>query len=375
MTMRNRMEILLAIVAIGSAVGAGPRMGAHATEPKVPIIYFTDLFHPAVDPDDHFDLATLFALKEFDVRAIILDNHADRPDKDQGNAGGRPALEQMMHITGRRVPWAIGLNGKLQTRDDKAFGGDAKWQGGIELMLSVLRKSREKVVIKLTSGCDFAAAFNREPELIKAKVKAVYLHAGNGPGGRQWEFNAQIDPVAYERVFESGVPVYWCPCFGRNGYQTHFVVPDQSTIFQRCAEPVQRFFAYAFAKSQDDPIAFLKNGSTALPKGRREMWSTPTLAHAAGREIYRRGDQYVLLTPADAVRAGLADKKMRLFEFVPARVTPTRSEGDATAAPGSLNVELNPPRPNVALFHQINREDYPRVMISCLENLLGELGR
>ena len=39
-------------------------------EPKrrVPLVCGTDLFHPHDDPDDHFDLATVFAIQEFDVR-------------------------------------------------------------------------------------------------------------------------------------------------------------------------------------------------------------------------------------------------------------------------------------------------------------------
>jgi hypothetical protein len=47
--------------------------GTSAAE-KVPILYSTDLYHPHADPDDHYDLATLFALAEFDIRGIILDN-------------------------------------------------------------------------------------------------------------------------------------------------------------------------------------------------------------------------------------------------------------------------------------------------------------
>ena len=59
-----------------------------ARKPKIPIIHSTDLFHPHVDPDDHFDLATLFAVKEFDIKGIVLDNHGS--DQMTG-AAGRPS--------------------------------------------------------------------------------------------------------------------------------------------------------------------------------------------------------------------------------------------------------------------------------------------
>ena len=73
-------------------------VGSQAAEPKSPILHSTDLFHPHGDPDDHYDLACLFALKEFDIKAIVLDlgeHQATRP--------GRPPVEQMMYITGRNV--------------------------------------------------------------------------------------------------------------------------------------------------------------------------------------------------------------------------------------------------------------------------------
>ncbi len=62
---------------------------------KVPYIYCSDLFHPAMDPDDHFDLAAVFRLKELDVKAVILDGHIDRPGQDQ-LTGGLP----------ERRPWS-----------------------------------------------------------------------------------------------------------------------------------------------------------------------------------------------------------------------------------------------------------------------------
>ena len=53
-----------------------------------PIIHQTDLFHPHGDPDDHFDLATVFALaaqQRLDLRGIVID---DPPPRRRGD----PAL-------------------------------------------------------------------------------------------------------------------------------------------------------------------------------------------------------------------------------------------------------------------------------------------
>jgi|GEM_PF-4335483 len=38
---------------------------ADAAEPRVPIIYSTDLYHPPTDPDDHFDTAVDSIAKVF----------------------------------------------------------------------------------------------------------------------------------------------------------------------------------------------------------------------------------------------------------------------------------------------------------------------
>ena len=198
---------------------------AQAARQPVPIIYSTDLCHPYDDPDDHFDLACVFALPEFDIRGIVLDlgeHQATRP--------GWPALKQMMQITERKIPCALGLSRRLTSPEDAATDEPDSDQGGIRLILDQLRSSREKVLIHTAGSCrDVAAAFNREPELFRQKVQAISIQAGNGPGGVQAEYNVSIGPLSYLRLLQSGLPIYWCPCFGKSGYQT-FYEADQAAV-------------------------------------------------------------------------------------------------------------------------------------------------
>ena len=157
---------------------------------RIPVIYSTDLLHPHDDPDDHYDLATLFALPELDVRGIVLDL-----GERQQQRMGRPPVEQILHLAGRRVPYVMGINRPLSTRDDRAADVPQEFQGGIELILSTLRESKEKVVLFTTGSLrDVAAAFNREPELLRAKVRALYFNAGNGPGGRARRVECEAGP-------------------------------------------------------------------------------------------------------------------------------------------------------------------------------------
>lgn len=290
---------------------------ARAAEPRIPVIHSTDLFHPHADPDDHYDLATAFAVDEFDLKAVILDM-----GEQQSKRSGARAVRQMNRITGREVPHAIGLSRRFRTRTDTGLDEPEEFQAGVKLILSVLRDSPEKVVITTTGSCrDVAAAFNRRPELLREKVRAVYFNIGSGPNEPQREYNVGCDPLAYLRMFETGLPLYWCPCFGNDGYQTLFRV-DQKEVVGACGLAVQNYFVYCLTRSKEDPIAFLTSGPHPLPTGGRNMWCTAPMLHAAGRKIYRRGqDDFVALRPEVARQQGLADRGIEVFRFVPIRVT------------------------------------------------------
>jgi len=309
------------ILHVAPAQAAAP--SARAAGPRLPIIHSTDLFHPHTDPDDHYDLACLFALAEFDVRGLILDL-----GETQAKRSGRPPVEQMLQISGRQCPVAVGLSRGLRTPADPALDEAAEFQAGVRLILDVLRQSPEPVILHTAGSCrDVAAAFNREPELLRERVRAVYLNIGRGPNEPQDECNVAYDPIAFRRLLQSGLPIYWCPCFGKDGFETLYTA-DQTVVVGACAPPVQNFFVYCLTKSAAPPLAFLAGGPHPLPTGERAMWCTAPLLHAAGRGIYQRGpDDFVALPPDAAREAGLADRAVEAFRFVPIRV-----HGDAVQA-------------------------------------------
>jgi hypothetical protein len=288
----------------------------------------------------------------------------------QAQRPGTPAVEQMMQVAGRKCPCAIGLSRPLRERTDKALDEPSKFQGGVDLILAVLRKSTAKVVIHTAGSCrDVAAAFNREPALFKEKVRAVYFNIGRGPNESQQECNVGYDPKSYLRMFESGLPIYWCPCFGKDGFETLYDF-DQTAVVGACAQPVQNYFVYCLTKSQENPLAFLRSGPHALPKGNRAMWCTAPMLHAAGRKVYQRGpDDFVALSPAEAEAAGLSSKVVDAFGFAPmsARL------GEEGAAAG-LRVDLHPAKANGFVFRSTDPR-YKQIMASCLKNLLVGLGR
>ena len=57
----------------GQTVASAAPGAATAATVRVPVILSTDLMHPHDDPDDHFDLATLYAMPEMDIKGVVLD--------------------------------------------------------------------------------------------------------------------------------------------------------------------------------------------------------------------------------------------------------------------------------------------------------------
>ena len=362
--------LLVATLAIGNSIG-------HASE-KIPLLYSTDLHHPHMDPDDHFDLATLFSLAEFDVQGIVLDCGAH-----QLKAPGAIPVRQMLHLTGRQVPTAVGLGQPLRSASDDALDQDQQFQQGVQLILDVLRRSGQKVTLFTTGSVrDVAAAFNREPELLRSKIARLYINIGNMPKGQdtlEREYNVNLDRQAFVGILQSGLPVYWCPCFdggvrerGRHGTFWKF---EQRQVLETAPAQLQNWFIYALTKPPGvDPIAFLKMPQDSASRAKvwpmsRNMWCTAPFLHAAGRQIYARSDSdFVALRPEQAARPGGNGRGVDVFTFVPTRVAATTDKERAVR----VSIDTAAREPNGFLF-QVNSPDYDKILASCLKNLLMDL--
>ncbi len=294
----------------------------------VPVIYSTDLYHPHDDPDDHYDLATLHALPELDVKGVIIDMAnigQKRSYQKDGKKPGLVALEQMKHLTGRSLRCVTGLEHALKSVDDPGTDQPEASQGGVNLILSVLRESEEKVCIfTVGSLVDVAAAYNRQPDLLREKVRALYINAGTGPDGFQEEWNVRLDQKAYQRILLSDLPIEWYPCFGREGYFTYFVV-NQPTILGPAPAPLRAFFAYALNRSTAPPIPFLA-GDYPPPKGPRNMWCTPSFVDLAGRKIYKTEKGYEALPEPPAPGAA----PVNCYQMQPVTLTLEKAPAHST---------------------------------------------
>lgn len=278
---------------------------AVAAEPehRVPVIYCTDLFHPHDDPDDHFDLATLYAMPELDLQGIVLDQ-----GKKQLEKPGRIPVSQLNQITGRKVPAAIGLAEPLRSPQDKALEQPGQFQQGVELILATLRKSTDPVRIATVGSVrDVVAAFNREPVLFRMKVAMVLAFIGEASDPKYREYNVELDPQAYIGLMRSGLPVYWVPCFDgglwQNKGHASLCRAKQSVLLQGVAPEVLQYFIYALDREKAQPLAFLARPVDATRRvsvfaGQRNLWCAAVLGVMSGRNILLDGSKYTSALPA-----------------------------------------------------------------------------
>jgi hypothetical protein len=267
------------------ACSCGPRTVAEEGKAgSVPILYSTDLYHPHDDPDDHFDLATLFGIPEFGIRGIIIDT-------GPGGAGrpGVVAIRQLMHITGRPVPCTVGLIANLRSLGDGCEQQPAASQDGVGLILKTLRESKTPVTLFTTGSLrDVAAAFNRDPALFRTKAARLYINVGHSGGDVEW--NVKLDPHAFVRMLDSGLPIHWVPCFGADGFESFWQF-RQADVLESAPLAVQNVIVYALTKASPkevDPIEALSRPIAGPTREKiwaetRSMWCTGALLHAAGR--------------------------------------------------------------------------------------------
>jgi hypothetical protein len=213
------------------------------------VIYVTDLYHPYADPDDHFDLAALYALKQIDIRSIIIDYA--KPHKTPG----RIPIEQLNFITNRKIPVYLGLKEKLTLPDDTGES-QSNSQEGCNAILNCLEQSDNKVtIISVGSLRDIAAAYNRNPNLFENKVDKLIIFIGESSNQDFFEYNVRLDKNAYIRVMNNIPNIWWIPCFDGGSWQNNgnasYWSEHRSVLLKGASDPIINYFLYAFTKSTD----------------------------------------------------------------------------------------------------------------------------
>lgn len=274
---------------------------------RIPLIHITDLYHPPQDPDDHFDLATVALLPEFDLRGVILDvtgkflESAPRGYDIPRDPGFVP-VAQLSYLLGRAIPVAAGPLEPLRHPGDTAKDRQIWEQAGIELLLQIVRSASQPVTITMVGSARvLAAAFNRDPALMREKVRCVFLNAGTSAGTHD-EWNVGLDRFAFTDLWKSGLPIHWYPCANEKGahdeghpHGTHWQATHED-LLRGTPQRLQAWFRYALTRDHRGDIirtlAAEGNGADweKILKEKRHLWSTASLIMAAERILARTSE-------------------------------------------------------------------------------------
>ncbi len=382
----RRAFLATAAVALGSAACTTYSGAQEQTSPDraIPMIHVTDLFRPHDDPDDHWDLACVYALAfqgHVDLRGILI----DYPKPERPNDPDVLSVSQMNYLTGKAVPVMVGSPEWIEP-EDAVRPVHASALRGIRALLDMLRRSPEPVVINILGSCrDVAIAGRLEPELFAAKCRAIYLNAGSGTPDKskaaRLEWNVQLDPVAYAAIFDIPCPIYWMPCFEVlrptaaeveqfAGYATFYRF-RQGDVLPHLSQGTRNFFAYMFRHGRsetkhttaedlrpnwlrylvDEPEPQLLDRIDAMD---RNMWCTGGFLHAAGMTV----------TPGGVI-VPLADADEPVFTFDPICVT--------CAADGVTGWQDASTETDRFIFHVRDRQRYAAAMTTAMRSLLSHL--
>jgi hypothetical protein len=352
-----------------------------ASSRPVPMLHLTDLFRPHADPDDHWDLACVYALA-YRGDADILGVLTDYPREDWHVDPDVLAVAQMNYLTGKAVPVMVGSPRSIPPTETAKADSVAALRG-VRALLDLLRRSPRPVVISVLGSCrDIAIAGRLEPDLFAKKCAALYLNAGTGTldpaKATQLEYNVRLDPASYAAIFDLPCPIYWMPCFEEmhpGAHQTAeygtFYRFSQGDVLPQLSQSMQRFFAYVFKhgrleKDRQPPDAirpdwlqYLTGASDAALMTRvealkRNMWCTGGFLHAAGLGVTREGAMVAQAAARDPV-----------FTFDPIRVTCT--------AEGHTTWRADPTSRQRFIFHVRDAARYPAAMTVALTSLLKAL--
>jgi len=297
---------------------------------RIPVIDITDLYLPPQDAGDNFDLIMPYGLPEVDLRAVILDATEEFRQPDallhrawyEDHQGPRDpgfiAVAQLNYIFGRQVPCATGPFSLMRSSEDCMYGVPTFQQQGIELILETLRQSEERVTI-MTQGSvrTLAAAYNRDPALLHAKVERIHLSAGaSSPHYLEW--NVNLDPHAFVCLLRSKLPIALYPCateggpFAYGSHNSFWALPDLRFIAGMHPQ-LRRYLGFAFAHltrmdflramDYDLPDDVMEQVYTTATKAfskdghLHHVWETALWANITNRHLVRRQDSTHRLLP------------------------------------------------------------------------------
>lgn len=171
------------------------------------LLYSTDISVNG-DFDDYFDFAVLCRLNSNRNLTVIVDGN-DSISKQTGveavqnfaKAMGKDSIADSV---------VIGRDENLYDFDDSCCNRE---------LSDFLQQTKTKIdIVTVGSLRDIAALYNHSPDVFRRKVENIYVFAGDAEGTYP-EYNMELDETAFLCIMNSGLNIYWIPCF-QNGLFT-----------------------------------------------------------------------------------------------------------------------------------------------------------
>ena len=289
-----------------------------------PVILNSDLYYPGQDVGDNFDVVTPFALDRINLRGIIFDiTQRFRREADVRAAAREPGfipVTQLNFAFGRNVPCACSPFTPMRSPDDRMEDLPNFQQTGFELFFRLLCESERPVEVISTGSCRLlAAAYNRNPELMRRKIAAIHLSAGaSSDTFREW--NIDLDTLAAYRLLTSDLRINLYPCatadgpFDKGENNTFWSLDKLDFVLEM--EPMLRnYIVFAFLhKNRTDYLSYMENPLPSEDEaafrnyridrwfgsgGCHYIWETSLWQQAAGLALVQQAGEAWRLIPRE----------------------------------------------------------------------------
>ena len=338
------------------------------------VVLTTDLYHRHADPNDHWNLACMFALSHLGyikLAGIMCDD--DRAFANDGSFlhFGDPSVQsvaQLNFITGQAVPVGIGSRRPIKKKEDlDAVLSSGKKISSVTMLLDILERSKTKVDIHMCGSCkDVVIAYRTCPELFEKKCDCIYLNAGTYEKQDPLEYNVSLEPYAFSQIFKIPCNIRWSPCFAALtppiydfAKRANYYLIDQADMVPLMSDAVKKYFNFMFGAVTDiNWLTYLRTPideellSTWCNKPRM-MWSTPGFLFSAGKAVTLDGE----IKDVDAVNEPLY------------RYRPVNVKADDN---GIVQWE-DTKESNICMFENVDTEVYNKAMTNVVKTLISSL--
>ncbi|MER8447869.1 hypothetical protein NKH52_32405 [Mesorhizobium sp. M1066] len=337
------------------------------------LLHQTDLFRPYIDPDDHWDLACVYALAasgQLELGGVLVDFP---PNHYPGRSPDVTGIAQLSYLTGLPTHMAVGSSVPY-THDRASLATlSRRDRAGAEFLLRYLRDSEGPAYISIVGSCrDLAIAARLDPDLFRNKCAGIYVNAGTGhpdvakQGGI--EYNVELNAAAYAATFDIPCPIYWMPCFETIRQEAEGTVERYGTLYRfkqrdilsKLSPALQSYFTYSLEGRTDarylQPLMAPRSDVPSFVTFRadRDMWCTAGFFHMVSQAVDKAGNIIPSSNTDDAV-----------FGFRPVDIkcdpngVPTWTDADAES--------------NRFLFEVKDLDSYASAMTLAMTTLLGNI--